>query len=196
MSFTEEDTPAQPSRDCPTGLLIALIDCDGGIRHQLASGKSALASIRGSMSGRIPPRIRSECWIEIAGRAGVSPAACCGFWSAPLFPMARHTLERRWGSKIKARGIYRDPVRSAHGHFVKASGLRWLSVMLLPDIPWAGRACGLPFLTDLWPPPSDMPSSISGDIRNSPTGPDRPCCRWRNGCLAGRLSRSPTAVTR
>ncbi len=34
------------------------------------------------------------------------------------------TLERRWGAKIKARGIYRDPVRSSHGHFVKASGLR------------------------------------------------------------------------
>jgi len=42
------------------------------------------------------------------------------------------TLERRWGGKIKARGIYRDPVRSSHGHFVKASGLRWLSFMLLP----------------------------------------------------------------
>lgn len=61
------------------------------------------------------------------------------------------TLERRWGSKIKARGIYRDPVRSSHGHFVKASGLRWLSVMLLPDIPWAGRVWGLPFLTALAP---------------------------------------------
>lgn len=33
------------------------------------------------------------------------------------------TIERRWGSKIKARGIYRDPVRSSRGHFVKASGL-------------------------------------------------------------------------
>ena len=33
------------------------------------------------------------------------------------------TLERRWGAKIKARGIYRDPVRSSHGHFVKASEL-------------------------------------------------------------------------
>jgi DDE superfamily endonuclease len=52
------------------------------------------------------------------------------------------TLERRWGAKIKARGIYRDPVRSSHGHFVKASGLRWLSVMLLPHIPWAGRVWG------------------------------------------------------
>jgi hypothetical protein len=61
------------------------------------------------------------------------------------------TLERRWGSKIKARGIYRDPVRSSHGHFVKASGLRWLCVMLLPHIPWAGRVWGLPFLTALAP---------------------------------------------
>jgi DDE superfamily endonuclease len=61
------------------------------------------------------------------------------------------TLERRWGARISARGIYRDPVRSSHGHFVKASGLRWLSVMLLPDIPWAGRVWGLPFLTALAP---------------------------------------------
>ena len=45
------------------------------------------------------------------------------------------TIERRWGARIKARGIYRDPVRSSHGHFVKASGLRWLSLMLLPEIP-------------------------------------------------------------
>jgi hypothetical protein len=28
------------------------------------------------------------------------------------------TIERRWGRKITARGIYRDPVRSSHGHFV------------------------------------------------------------------------------
>ncbi len=45
------------------------------------------------------------------------------------------TIERRWGTKIKARGIYRDPVRSSHGHFVKASGLRWLCVMLLAPVP-------------------------------------------------------------
>jgi hypothetical protein len=61
------------------------------------------------------------------------------------------TVERRWGAKIKARGIYRDPVRSSHGHFVRASGLRWLSVMLLPHITWAGRVWALPFLTVLAP---------------------------------------------
>src|SRR5918911_1035279 len=61
------------------------------------------------------------------------------------------TIERRWGAKIKARGIYRDPVRSSHGHFVKASGLRWLCAMLLAPVPWAGCVWGLPFLTVLAP---------------------------------------------
>jgi DDE superfamily endonuclease len=61
------------------------------------------------------------------------------------------TIERRWGARIAARGIYRDPVRSSHGHFVKASGLRWLCVMLLAPVPWAGCVWGLPFLAVLAP---------------------------------------------
>jgi len=61
------------------------------------------------------------------------------------------TIERRWGPKIKARGIYRDPVRSSRSHFVKASGLRWLSLMLLAPIPWAKKVWALPFLTVLAP---------------------------------------------
>ena len=61
------------------------------------------------------------------------------------------TIERRRGDQIKAKGIYRDPVRSSHSHFVKASGLRWLSLMLLVEIPWAGRIWALPFLTVLCP---------------------------------------------
>jgi DDE superfamily endonuclease len=61
------------------------------------------------------------------------------------------TLERRRGKEIKAKGIYRDPVRSSHSHFVKASGLRWLSVMVLISIPWVGWVWALPFLTVLAP---------------------------------------------
>ena len=61
------------------------------------------------------------------------------------------TIERRRGKRISAKGIYRDPVRSSHGHFVKASGLRWLSLMLLAPVPWAGRVWALPFLTVLAP---------------------------------------------
>ena len=61
------------------------------------------------------------------------------------------TIERRRGDQIKAKGIYRDPVRSSHSHFVKASGLRWLCCMLLVNISWAGCIWGLPFLTVLRP---------------------------------------------
>lgn len=61
------------------------------------------------------------------------------------------TLERRWGPQIKARGIYRDAVRSSKSHFVKCSGLRWICVMLLTPISWANRIWALPFLTILAP---------------------------------------------
>src|ERR687884_678864 len=60
------------------------------------------------------------------------------------------TVERRWGPKIKARGIYRGPVRSSRGHFVKASGLRWRCLMVMAPMPWGG-VWGLPFLTVLAP---------------------------------------------
>ena len=70
---------------------------------------------------------------------------------APVVIGLDDTIERRWGAKISARGIYRDPVRSSKGHFVKASGLRWLSAMLLVRVPWADRIMALPFLTLLAP---------------------------------------------
>lgn len=59
------------------------------------------------------------------------------------------TIERRWGHKIKARGIYRDGVRSSGSHFVKTSGLRWISVMLLTPLSWAQQVWALPVLTAL-----------------------------------------------
>ncbi len=56
----------------------------------------------------------------------------------PLVLGVDETLERRWGKKIAAKGVYRDPVRSTPEHFVKSSGLRWVCVMLLvEEIPWA-----------------------------------------------------------
>src|SRR3954463_14241123 len=61
------------------------------------------------------------------------------------------TIERRRGKCIRAKGIYRDPVRSSHSHFVKASGLRWVSLMLLAPVPWAARTWALPLLTCLAP---------------------------------------------
>ena len=69
----------------------------------------------------------------------------------PLIVGIDETIERRRGAKIAAKGIYRDPVRSSHSHFVKASGLRWVCLMLLVPIPWAARTWALPFLTALAP---------------------------------------------
>ena len=69
----------------------------------------------------------------------------------PLVLGVDETLERRRGKKIAAKGIYRDPVRSSHGHFVKASALRWVCVMVLAEVPWASRVWALPFLCALAP---------------------------------------------
>ena len=67
----------------------------------------------------------------------------------PLVVSIDETLERRQGKKISAKGIYRDPVRSSHGHFVKASALRWVCLTLLAPVPWASRVWALPFLSAL-----------------------------------------------
>jgi hypothetical protein len=69
----------------------------------------------------------------------------------PLVVGIDETLERRYGKRISARGLYRDPVRSTRETFVKSSGLRWVCVMLLVEVPWASRVWALPFLSALAP---------------------------------------------
>jgi len=71
--------------------------------------------------------------------------------NVPVVVGIDETIERRRGEKISARGIYRDPVRSSREFFVKTSGLRWISMMLLAEVPWAKRVWALPFLTVLAP---------------------------------------------
>jgi hypothetical protein len=71
--------------------------------------------------------------------------------TGPLVVGIDETIERRRGPTIAATGIYRDPVRSSHPHFVKVNGLRWVCLMLLVPIPWAARVWALPFLTALAP---------------------------------------------
>jgi len=68
---------------------------------------------------------------------------------------ADDTVERRSGRQIKAKGCYRDAVRSSRKHVVKCVGLKWVAMMLLVPVPWAKRVWALPFLTVLcWPPQS------------------------------------------
>ncbi len=76
---------------------------------------------------------------------------CLGQDDEPLVFGIDETIERRRGRRINARGIYRDAVRSSDSHLVKASGLHWISLMWLVNIPWAHRIWALPVLTALAP---------------------------------------------
>jgi hypothetical protein len=69
----------------------------------------------------------------------------------PLVVGVDDSIERRRGGKIRDKGIYRDPVRSSRGFFVKVEGLRWLSFQVLGKPGFAKRTWGLPFLTVLCP---------------------------------------------
>src|SRR5438477_1850894 len=59
------------------------------------------------------------------------------------------TLERRWGRKIAKRGHYRDNLQSSKGQSVSASGLRWVVIMLVVQVPWTRREWALPFFSVL-----------------------------------------------
>jgi len=61
------------------------------------------------------------------------------------------TLERRKGPKIKAKGYYRDAVRSSRSSVVISSGLKWLSLALSWRFPFSERYFALPFMTVLEP---------------------------------------------
>jgi hypothetical protein len=70
----------------------------------------------------------------------------------PIALAADDTVERRGGRRIKAKGCYRDAVRSSRKHVVKCFGLRWVALMILVPVPWSPRVWALPVLTTLsWP---------------------------------------------
>ena len=69
----------------------------------------------------------------------------------PLILGGDDTIERRQGERIKAKGCYRDPVRSTKKYTVRCFGLKWVSLMLLVPVPWSRRVWALPFLTVLCP---------------------------------------------
>ena len=56
------------------------------------------------------------------------------------------TLERRWGSKIRKRGHYRDSALSSHERSVSSPGLRWIVLAVVVRVPWTKQEWALPFL--------------------------------------------------
>jgi hypothetical protein len=64
------------------------------------------------------------------------------------------TLERRWGPQISKRGHYRDSALSSRTHSVSSSGLRWIVMAVVVNLPWTKERWALPFLVVLTTTPS------------------------------------------
>jgi len=71
--------------------------------------------------------------------------------SWPILIAVDETLERRRGKKIKAKGLFRDAVRSSQSNGVTSYGLKWQCIALIVALPWCKRPWALPFLTILSP---------------------------------------------
>lgn len=66
------------------------------------------------------------------------------------------TLERRKGKRIRAKGYYRDAVRSSRSKVVNTTGLKWLVMALSLRLNFAKRAFALSFFTVLEPSAKSM----------------------------------------
>lgn len=83
----------------------------------------------------------------------------------PIALAVDDTIERRRGRRIKAKGCYRDPVRSSRKHVVKCFGLKWVALVVLVPVPWSLRVWALPLLTSLsWPEGSGRRASHKTSI--------------------------------
>jgi hypothetical protein len=127
---------------------------------------SSLPCVRWGWANRevfppLPPGAKSRLLVEREGEPHPLLRSLVEVFvpEGPLVVGIDETLERRYGKKIRAKGIYRDPVRSTHENFVKSSGLRWVCVML----PWWRSlellGCGPCPSSQLWLLPSVMQPS-------------------------------------
>ncbi len=56
-------------------------------------------------------------------------------------------LERRWGPQIRKRGHFRDSLLSSRKKSVSNSGLRWIVLSLVVNVPWTKHCVALPVLS-------------------------------------------------
>ncbi|MBD2001143.1 hypothetical protein H6G00_31890 [Leptolyngbya sp. FACHB-541] len=117
---------------------------------------SAILRVIGTRTGAtisaLSSRAQSGGVIKPSSQSVLLQQLVSGFASSAVLVIGiDDTIEWRGGKLVEAQGIYRDPVGSSQSRFVRMSGLQWLSLMLLVEIPWAKRVWVLPFLTTLTP---------------------------------------------
>ncbi len=96
--------------------------------------------------------LNRNAWSGLALARALLPAVVAAFVpSGPIIVGVDHTLERRRGPRIGPAGRFYDPSRRADLPKPTARGLRWLSAMVLVEVPFARRIWALPVLTALTP---------------------------------------------
>lgn len=96
--------------------------------------------------------LNRNAWSGLALARALLRAAVAAFVpSGPIVIGVHHTLERRRGRRIGPAGHFYDASRSTAEVKVTGRGLRWLSAMVLVEVPFAGRIWALPVLTALTP---------------------------------------------
>lgn len=131
-------------------LLIGAILCRGARRVSSVLRMMGLASIRNfSKYHRILSRAQWDGLMLAKILLGLLVRLLPDSW--PILIAVDETLERRRGKKIKAKGLYRDAVRSSQSKVVTSFGLKWECMMLIVPLPWCKRPWALPFLTVLAP---------------------------------------------
>ena len=125
-------------------------------------------------AGSLPPGAQSGGVVAPSGgwhpARAAAPASGPGRWSVDL----RHRRNPGATSRPQNQGslgIYRDAVRSSRSQVVKASGLRWISLMWTGPGPLGGTLSGPCPSTVLAPSMHATTGSADAATKNSPTGP-------------------------
>lgn len=99
--------------------------------------------------------LNRACWSPLALSRLLLQALIAAFvaFDGGLTFVIDETLERRWGPTIRKRGHFRDALLSSRKKAVSNSGLRWIVLSLVVNLPWTTRCVALPVMSVLAPSP-------------------------------------------
>ena len=145
-------------------LFIGCVLCTGGVT--ICAALRALGLITDGAYGRFHRLLNRDRWNMLIASKTLLQMILKAFPSTILTFSVDDTIERRRGKKIRAKGIFKDPVGTGSNKAVTCSGLRWTPVMMLVRVPFMKRTVALPFLTIL--SPSERTSAKIGRRHKSP----------------------------
>lgn len=147
-----------------TTLLIGCILCIGGVT--VCAALRALGLGGDKAYSRFHRLLNRNRWDMLEASHILLQSIVKAFCPSILIFSIDDTIERRRGKKIKAKGIFKDPVGTGNGKNVTCSGLRWVSVTILVQVPFMKRTISLPFMTLL--SPSEQTATKIGCRHKSP----------------------------